>query len=116
MNSTASKSIYVIDPYNFTVQGWQRENDELVPINDRAAWVSPRLSIRFEATDNNLRVIKPKGSRFLTYLEANADAATARSDTETARTDTETARADTAVARAAAALANGLRRNFANSV
>ena len=100
---------YLIDPDNLTVKGWQRESDELAPIDDLNGWISPRLSIRFEVTVDDLRLFKPDGSPFLTFLEvqaarraesARADAADHRADAEADRADTETVRADAEADRA----------------
>lgn len=51
--------------------GWLRnpEDHHLEPIIDIQNWTSPRLGIRFELTDETLKIFKPDGTKFLTYLE-----------------------------------------------
>jgi len=41
----------------------------LEPIESMNGWVSPRLGIRFELVDGDLRLYYPNGKRFATYLE-----------------------------------------------
>ena len=60
---------YVYDPQDGTLEGWLRLGDQLQPVADMQGWVSPRLRIRLELDDGELRVIRPDGQRFLSYLE-----------------------------------------------
>jgi Uma2 family endonuclease len=70
---------YVYDHLANDLVGWGRnpEDRHLEPIIDIQNWTSPRLGIRFELTDETLKIFKPDGTRFLTYLEqaeqANAE-------------------------------------------
>ncbi len=62
---------YVYDHLANDLVGWLRNHDDrhLEPIADIENWTSPRLGIRFEITDETLKIFKPDGTRFLTYLE-----------------------------------------------
>ncbi|MBD2318236.1 Uma2 family endonuclease [Phormidium tenue] len=62
---------YVYDHLANDLVGWIRnpEDHHLEPIADIQNWISPRLGIRFELTDETLKIFKPDGTRFLTYLE-----------------------------------------------
>ena len=54
------------------LDGWLRQNDELVPIPDTNGFVSPRLGIRFEIRNGEVLVYRPDGQRFLTFVELGA--------------------------------------------
>jgi Uma2 family endonuclease len=62
---------YVYDHLANDLVGWLRNHDDrhLETIVDVQNWTSPRLGIRFEITDETLKIFKPDGTRFLTYLE-----------------------------------------------
>ena len=49
--------------------GWQRGDGRLLEIDTVDGWTSPRLGVRFELTAQTLRLIRPDGQPFLTYLE-----------------------------------------------
>jgi len=51
------------------VKGWRREGGKLRPIQEIYHWVSPRLGIRFERGETELRIFGPDGRRFQTYEE-----------------------------------------------
>jgi Putative restriction endonuclease len=63
------EEVYVFDPESGDLIGYRREGPELREIPQMAGWVSPRLGIRFEVVDRELRLYGPDGSRFATYLE-----------------------------------------------
>jgi Uma2 family endonuclease len=71
---------YVYDHLANDLVGWLRNHDDhhLDPIADIQNWTSPRLGIRFELTDETLKILQPDGTRFLTYLEQAEQAATER--------------------------------------
>jgi len=46
-----------------------RSADTLTLLDTMNSWVSPRLGIRFELTDDGLALYRPDGERFLTYVE-----------------------------------------------
>jgi Uma2 family endonuclease len=66
---------YLYDPETGDFTGWIRgEDGRLRVIDEIQGWVSPRLGVRFEIEDGELRVIRPDGQRFLTYLELQQQA------------------------------------------
>ncbi|MCP4136722.1 MAG: Uma2 family endonuclease, partial [bacterium] len=60
---------YIYDPDKIEFKGWTRSGKRLDPIKNTQGWVSPRLEIRFEITDDELTIIRP-GGKFLSPLEA----------------------------------------------
>jgi Uma2 family endonuclease len=61
---------YVWDPDNGVLSGWRRDNGELKEIAEMNGWVSPRLKVRFELVQGELRLHGPDGRPFATYVEA----------------------------------------------
>jgi hypothetical protein len=49
--------------------GWQRIEGLLEVIEPISGWVSPRLGVRFELTEEGLELYRPDGQKFLSYLE-----------------------------------------------
>jgi hypothetical protein len=49
--------------------GFQRREGVLSPIDEIDGWVSPRLGIRFDLSQEELQIYRPDGDRFLTTLE-----------------------------------------------
>src|SRR5262249_41694105 len=60
---------YLIDPDEQGVDGWRRTEKGLRAISDLVTWTSPRLGIRFDMSEGQLRVLTPAGRPFATYLE-----------------------------------------------
>jgi len=66
---------YLYDPDTGDFTGWIRgEDGRLRVIDEIQGWVSPRLGVRFEIEDGELRVTRPDGQRFMTYLELQQQA------------------------------------------
>lgn len=84
---------YVYDHLANDLVGWVRnpEDHHLEPITDIQNWSSPRLGIRFELTDETLKIFKPDGTRFLTYLEQAEQAQLERDRAESERVAKEQA-------------------------
>ncbi|MGK7899040.1 MAG: Uma2 family endonuclease [Xenococcus sp. (in: cyanobacteria)] len=62
---------YLYDPYQNDLQGWLRsqEQSELEVIESLNGWVSPRLQIRFEISEENLLIFRPDGEKFHSFVE-----------------------------------------------
>ena len=63
---------YVLDPNFSRHKGYLRAGDRLVPIPDLFGWVSPRLGIRFEMTQQMkqvLRILTPEGRLLEPYTD-----------------------------------------------
>lgn len=60
---------YVYDPDHSELTGWVREGDRLEELLHCDGWVSPRLGIRFDLSTGELRVFRPDGQPFDTYVE-----------------------------------------------
>lgn len=75
---------YLLYPARPTdIEGWRREGDKLVPIRDMAAWVSPRLRVRFAVEARDLVAIGADGQRYrvpdeVTDLQERAEKLAAR--------------------------------------
>ena len=84
---------YVYDYFANDLVGWLRNPDDhhLETIVDIQNWTSPRLGIRFEMTDETLKIFKPDGTRFLTYLEQAEQAELERDRAETEKAAKEQA-------------------------
>ncbi|TAG63032.1 MAG: Uma2 family endonuclease [Oscillatoriales cyanobacterium] len=63
---------YVYDPQRNDLEGWQRIEGILEPIEPMEGWISPRLGVRFELPESGLEIYRPDGERFLSYSEINA--------------------------------------------
>jgi len=79
---------YLYDPDRNDLSGWVRSDGRLDVINPMNGWISPRLTIRFEQSDETLQIYRPDGERFATYVEVAQ-----RADQERQRADQAEARA-----------------------
>ncbi|BCL37038.1 Uma2 family endonuclease [Nostoc sp. MS1] len=82
---------YLYDPEKLDLGGWLRSPEGLVEIPQMAGWISPRLGIRFELSDNDLQIYHPDGQRFLTYLELAQQKEAAQNQAEQERQRAEQA-------------------------
>ncbi|MCS6830540.1 MAG: Uma2 family endonuclease [Armatimonadota bacterium] len=77
---------YLYDPDSGDFTGWIRgEDGRLQAIDPIEGWTSPRLGVRFEKEDGDLRVVRPDGQRFLTYLEVEQERQRAQQQAEQER-------------------------------
>jgi Uma2 family endonuclease len=60
---------YLYDPETYELRGYLRDGGALRPIANMDGWISPRLGIRFEPGDGDLRIIGPDGRLFVSYTE-----------------------------------------------
>ena len=60
---------YVFDPDDGALDGWRRQDDRLVKIDDMESWRSPLLGVRFQVVDGELRMYDRAGVEILTYAE-----------------------------------------------
>lgn len=80
---------YIYDPDDIEFTGLLRSGENLDVIEEINGWVSPRLQIRFELTENTLQIYHPDGQRFLTFLEMEQRAIEARQQAEQAQQQAE---------------------------
>jgi Uma2 family endonuclease len=60
---------YLYKPDLVDLTGWQRRESRLEVIDQMAGWVSPRLGVRFELSEDKLEIYRPDGEQFATYIE-----------------------------------------------
>lgn len=63
---------YLYDPNRNEVCGWRRTDTRLRVIETLESWVSPRLGITFQMQPDELRILRPDGQPFLSYLDLEA--------------------------------------------
>jgi Uma2 family endonuclease len=87
---------YIYNPDTNDLAGFQRQNGELMVIEEIANVVSPLLGIRFELTAETLRVYYPDGQPFLTTVELaeQAQQEKRRAEQESQRAERESQRAE----------------------
>ncbi|MEB3279278.1 MAG: Uma2 family endonuclease [Lyngbya sp.] len=90
---------YIYDPQRIELIGSLRVNEHLEEIEQINGWVSPRLQIRFELTENNLEIYRPDGRKFLTSVELDerAEQEYQRAEQEYQRAEQERQRAEEAL-------------------
>ena len=84
---------YLYEPDVVDLTGWQRRNSRLEVIDQMVGWVSPRLGVRFELTEEELQIYRPDGDRFLTFLELDQQREQERQRAEQAEAQLEALRA-----------------------
>lgn len=80
---------YIYDPDANQLDGWLRQAEGLEMIADMTHWISPRLQIRFEPSEPELKIYRPDGQPFLRYAEIGA-----RLELEQQRVEQERQRAE----------------------
>ena len=80
---------YLYDPYSGALSGWRRVGPSLQPLPGLHNEVSPRLKIRFDLSGPELVIYDPKGQKFLTPLEREAQREKAEQQARAARERTE---------------------------
>jgi Uma2 family endonuclease len=60
---------YLYDPEKNDLTGWQRSEGRLDVIESIENWTSPRLGISFNLSGEELQIIRPDGTPFMTYVE-----------------------------------------------
>ncbi|MEH1770410.1 Uma2 family endonuclease [Nostoc sp.] len=84
---------YLYEPDVIDLTGWQRRNSRLEVIDQMVGWVSPRLGVRFDLTEEELQIYRPDGDRFLTFLELDQQRQQERQRAEQAEAQLEALRA-----------------------
>ena len=65
---------YIYDPEFHILEGWLRDDATLRKIEAIKGWVSPRIGVRFELTDDQLLLYRPDGQPFVTEIERDRQA------------------------------------------
>lgn len=85
---------YIYNPDNNQLRGWLRDDTGLDIIISIEAWVSPRLGIRFELSESELKLYQPDGTPFSSYVEIGQLLEQERQRAETERQRAEQAETD----------------------
>ncbi len=97
---------YIYDPDSGSFEAWLRSGSRLVKVENVSSFVSPRLGTRFEPGKgpDNLTILAPDGTLFLTSVElkAQSDADRQRAEAEAKQAMAERNRADAAAKQAEA--------------
>ncbi|MEG5061104.1 Uma2 family endonuclease [Microcoleus sp. A2-C5] len=72
-NRYGVEEYYLYDPEINELEGWQKIEGSLEPIEPMEGWISPRLGVRFELPESGLEIYKPDGEKFLSPSEINAE-------------------------------------------
>ncbi len=73
---------YIYNPENYQFQAWWRGDGGLDVVEIADNLVSPRLGIRFEPSETELKIYRPDGVKFLSYVEINQQLEAERQRTE----------------------------------
>jgi Uma2 family endonuclease len=68
-NRYGVEEYYVYDPDKNDLSGWLKGHDGLDIIETMAGWISPRLGIRFDLSEEQLQLFRPDGTPFVSYGE-----------------------------------------------
>jgi Uma2 family endonuclease len=68
---------YLYDPDHNDLSGWQRRDGVLRLIGEIDGWVSPLLGVRFMPGPETLRILRPDGEPFLSFVELDQRASAA---------------------------------------
>ena len=95
---------YLYDPDANELRGWTREGGGLRELEETRGWLSPRLGIRFDWSEDGLALVRPDGRVFETFeeLDRRAEAERRRADGERRRAEAERQRAEAEQRRAEA--------------
>ena len=101
-NRYGVEEYYLYDPDKKELSGWQRIEGLLEVIEPISDWLSPRLGVRFELTEEGLELYRPDGQRFLSYLELEEqrELQAQRAEQEAQRAEQEAQRAEQEAQRA----------------
>lgn len=93
---------YLYDPDKGELSGWIRREGTLQEIENMSGWVSPRLGVRFDLENGELRLYRPDGEPFMSFVEvmAQREQERQRAEQERQRAEQERQRAEQAEARA----------------
>ncbi|MDJ0621191.1 MAG: Uma2 family endonuclease [Calothrix sp. MO_192.B10] len=75
---------YQYDPDRYELKGWQRQEEQLLPIAHIDGWTSPRLGIRFVLGNHELEIYRPDERQFLSSVELSQRAEQERQRAEQA--------------------------------
>ena len=65
---------YIYGPDYLTLEGWLQQAQTLEQIATMDGWISPRLRVRFEHSDDEFRLYAPDGKPFVSMLEYAVEA------------------------------------------
>ncbi|MBD2578155.1 Uma2 family endonuclease [Oscillatoria sp. FACHB-1406] len=84
-NRYGVEEYYVYDPDRNDLSGWLRGENGLDVIEEIKNWVSPRLGIQFDWSEERLQLLRPNGEPFIGYIEISQQLELARQEVEQER-------------------------------
>jgi Uma2 family endonuclease len=84
-NQHGVEEYYLYDPDDGDLDGWLRKGGKLTKIKQMKDWISPLLHIRFDLVDGELRLFRPDGRRFSSYVELEQEREQERLEKEKAQ-------------------------------
>ncbi|GAB4202373.1 MAG: Uma2 family endonuclease [Roseiflexaceae bacterium] len=79
------EEFYIYDPDAGELEGFVRDGDRLLPVEEMNGWASPRLGITFGVEGVDLVLTRPNGRRFASYLELERERQEAQQQAEQER-------------------------------
>ncbi|MDW8322111.1 MAG: Uma2 family endonuclease, partial [Armatimonadota bacterium] len=77
---------YIYYPESGEWDGWRREGEHFMPIEQMEGWVSPRLGVRFgKGSETELGLHLPNGRKMLSFMEIAQIAERAQREAEAER-------------------------------
>jgi Uma2 family endonuclease len=62
---------YIYNPDTDDLKGWIRHEEGLEILESLNDYISPRLGIRFDPSEEELKIYRPDGDKFFSYIEIN---------------------------------------------
>lgn len=62
---------YIYNPDKDELQGWIRHEEGLEILESLTDYISPHLGIRFDCSGEELKIYRPDGEKFFSYIEIN---------------------------------------------
>jgi Uma2 family endonuclease len=71
-NRYGVEEYYLYDTDNHLLNGWIRKAGNLTEIETINGWISPRLQIKFELSEEEFAVYRPNGVNFVSSTKSKA--------------------------------------------
>ena len=79
------EEVYYYDPESHDLKAWLRQGDQLAPVSQVEGFASPRLKIRFWPGVGDMKIERPDGTAFESFIEVSERAQRERERAEQAQ-------------------------------